>query len=389
MHTKLNPVTTAAAFLLLSLAGGCGAEVSEKKDAAAPAVLYGVPGDGESDVPLNKSVSATFDEEIDESTLTASTFTVTSGKPAVPVAGTLVYSGETSTAVFWPTSHFKGDQTYTVTVKTGGKRGSGVGLAEKRKRASGFTVSAKRTSTDEGTPTKNTWTFTTGTKVAPGLPVSLGTAGTFAVLAKSGISTVPASVITGNIGVSPVAASYLTGFSLIADSTNVYSTSPQVTGKVYAANYAVPTPSNMTTAIGDMETAYTDAGARAPDVTELGAGNIGGKTLVPGVYKWGTGVIIPEDLTLNGSSTSVWIFQIAQNLTMSSAKRIVLTGGASAKNIFWQVSGQVTLGTTAHFEGVILSKTAISMGTGATANSRLLAQTAVTLDKSTVAQPAR
>ena len=221
-----------------------------------------------------------------------------------------------------------------------------------------------------------------------GLAVSLGTAGNFVILAKSGISTVPNSAVTGNLGVSPAAATYITGFSLIADSTNVFSTSAQVTGKVYAADYAVPTPSNMTTAVSDMETAFTDAAGRAPNVTELGAGNIGGMTLAPGVYKWGTGLLFPTDVTLNGGSKAVWIFQIAQGLTMSSATKISLTGGALAKNVFWQVSGAVELGTTSHLEGIVLTKTAVALRTGASIKGRLLAQTAVTIDKSTVVQPA-
>jgi hypothetical protein len=175
---------------------------------------------------------------------------------------------------------------------------------------------------------------------------------------------------------------------LIADSTNVFSTSPQVTGKVYAANYASPTPSNLTAAIADMELAFTDAAGRAPDVTELGAGNIGGKTLAPGVYKWGTGLLIPTDVTLTGSATAVWIFQVAQDLTMSSATNISLTGGALPKNVFWQVSGKVDLGTTAHFEGVVLTRTSVTLRTGASINGRLLAQTAVNLDGSTLVEPA-
>ena len=198
----------------------------------------------------------------------------------------------------------------------------------------------------------------------------------------------PPAVVTGDLGVSPMAATYITGFSLIADATNVFSTSTQVTGKVYAADYAVPTPSNLTTAIGDMELAFTDAAGRAPDVTELGAGNIGGMTLAPGVYKWGTGLLIPTDVTLTGSATDVWIFQIAQNLTVSSAVTVLLTGGALAKNVFWQVAGSVDLGTTAHFEGIVLCQTTITLHTGASITGRLLAQTAVTLDASTVTQPA-
>ncbi len=208
------------------------------------------------------------------------------------------------------------------------------------------------------------------------------------ILAKSGISTVPISAVTGNIGVSPAAATLITGFSLIADSTNVFSISPQVTGKAYAADYAVPTPSNLTTAIGDMQLAYTDAAGRAPTVTELGAGNIGGKTLTPGVYKWGTGLLIPTSVILTGSATDVWVFQIAKNLTVSNATSVSLTGGAVAKNVFWQVAGLVDFGTTAHFEGVILTQTSINMRTGASVNGRLMAQTAVTIASSTVVGPA-
>ena len=221
-----------------------------------------------------------------------------------------------------------------------------------------------------------------------GVPVDLGTAKNYAILAESGISTVPPAAVTGNLGVSPAAATFITGFSLIADSTNVFSTSPQVTGKVYAADYTVPTPSALTTAVADMQLAYTNAAGRAAGVTELGAGNIGGMNLTPGVYKWGTGLLIPTDLALTGTATDVWIFQVAQNLTMSSGTKILLAGGAQPKNIFWQVAGLVDLGTTAHFEGVILTQTSITLRTGASINGRLLAQTAVNLDSSSVVAPA-
>jgi hypothetical protein len=221
-----------------------------------------------------------------------------------------------------------------------------------------------------------------------GVPVDLGTAKNYAILAESGISTVPTAAITGNLGVSPAAATFITGFSLIADSTNMFSTSPQVTGKVYAADYTAPTPSALTTAIADMQLAFTDAAGRAPGVTELGAGNIGGMNLAPGVYKWGTGLLIPTDVTLTGTATDVWIFQIAQNLTMSSGTKIVLAGGAQPKNIFWQVAGLVDLGTTAHTEGVVLTQTSVTLRTGASINGRLFAQTAVNLDGSSVVEPA-
>jgi hypothetical protein len=93
---------------------------------------------------------------------------------------------------------------------------------------------------------------------------------------------------------------------------------------------------------------------------------------------------MPSDVTISGGANDVWIFQIAGNLTMSSAVNITRIGGAQAKNIFWQVAGDATFGTTSHFEGVILSMTGITLQTGASINGRALAQTAVILDGNTV-----
>lgn len=219
-------------------------------------------------------------------------------------------------------------------------------------------------------------------------PVNLGTAGDYAILSKTGISTVPDSVITGNIGVSPIDSTAITGFSLTVDATNEFSRSTQVTGKAYAADYASPTPSNLTTSISNMETAYTDAAGRAVNYTELYTGDLSGQTLTAGVYKWGTGVLINADVYLHGGENDVFIFQIAKGITQASNTKIILTGGVQAKNIFWQSAQTVSIGTGAHFEGIVLGKTNISMGTKASINGRLLAQTAVTLIKSTVVAPA-
>ncbi len=92
---------------------------------------------------------------------------------------------------------------------------------------------------------------------------------------------------------------------------------------------------------------------------------------------------------LSGGPRDVWVFQVAGTLDQASATRVTLTGGALAKNVFWQVAGAVTIGTTAHFEGVVLAKTLIAVNTGASVNGRLLAQTAVTLQMNAVTQPAR
>ncbi|MBE3136604.1 MAG: DUF3494 domain-containing protein [Thermoplasmata archaeon] len=232
------------------------------------------------------------------------------------------------------------------------------------------------------------WNFTTLPPTAGPTIVNLRTAGDFVILSKSGISTTGTTSIVGDIGVSPIDSTAITGFALILDSSGEFATSSLVTGRVYAADYAPPTPTKMTTAVNDMETAYTDAAGRTlPDFTELGAGDIGGLTLVPGLYKWGTGVIIPTNVTLSGGANDVWIFQIAGTLDISSAKQVILSGGAQAKNIFWQVADVVTLGTTSVFKGNILSQTLIRLQTGATLDGRTLAQTAVTLDANTVTVP--
>ena len=218
-------------------------------------------------------------------------------------------------------------------------------------------------------------------------PVNLGKAATYVILTKTGISNVPASAIVGDMGVSPIASTAITGFSLVLNSTNTFSTSTQVTGKIYAANYASPTPANLTTAISNMVTAYNDAAGRtSPNFTELYTGNLSSKTLVPGLYKWSTSVFANSQVTLNGGPTDVFIFQIAGNLTLGSGTQVVLTGGALAKNVFWQVAGGagVELSTTSHMEGTLLAKTAIHLRTGASLNGKALAQTAVTLDHNQV-----
>ncbi len=212
--------------------------------------------------------------------------------------------------------------------------------------------------------------------------VPLGIAGNYVVLSKSGITNVYKSTITGDVGSSPI-----TGAAILVSCA-------EVTGNIYSVDAAGPAPcatidaSRLTTSISDMETAYTDAAGRInPDFLNLGAGDIGGKTLTPGLYKWTTSLLIPTDIKIAGGPDDVWIFQVAGTLDMSSAVNITLTGGAQSKNIFWQTAGAVTLGTTSHFEGIILGATGINMQTGASINGRMLAQTAVTLQMNTVTKP--
>jgi hypothetical protein len=348
----------------MCIASACsGSGGSGGGSGGAPRVTANTPLDGATSTPTNASASATFSQTMDEATLNATTVTLTQEPGSVPVAGTVVYAD--SRVDFWPSAHLEDNTLYTATITTGANNSAGIALGA-----------------------NHVWTFTTGDHGGPGNPVSLGTASGFVILAKAGISTVPTSVITGNLGVSPAAATSITGFDLSMDASNVFSTSTQVTGRIFAADYSPPSPDNLTTAVHDMELAFTDAAGRAPDVTELGAGNIGGMNLVPGVYKWSTGLLIPTDVTLTGSATDVWIFQIAQDLTMSTSAMVTLAGGALPKNVFWQVTGLVDIGASAHCEGVLLTATAITLGNGVSVNGRLLAQTAVTIDGGTIVQPA-
>jgi hypothetical protein len=218
--------------------------------------------------------------------------------------------------------------------------------------------------------------------IVPLTRVNLGLAGDFAILSKSGITDVYASAVTGDVGTSPI-----TGAAIHLKCT-------EVTGTIYSVNAAGPLPcvvtnaTRLSTAVSDMQTAYTDAAGRlVPKFLNLGAGNIGGLTLTPGLYKWTSGVTIPSNITISGGPNAIWIFQVAGTLNMSSAVKVTLAGGAQAKNIFWQVAGAVTLGTTSQFDGIILGKTGINLKTDATINGRLLAQTAVTLEMNTVTQP--
>jgi hypothetical protein len=326
-------------------------------DTTRPTVSYTNPADAATGVRINRNIVATFSETMDPLTITGTTFTLIQGTTPVPGAVTVLGS----VATFAPSSNLAAGTEYTARITNLAADLAGNKLAASK-----------------------VWTFTTGTAVAAGpQPVLLGTTSGFAILTKAGVTDVPTSIITGNVGASPI-----TGDA-------IHLTCAEVTGTIYSVDAAGPLPCRvtdaplLTTAVSDMELAYTDAAGRtepAP-VTELGAGNIGGLDLAPGLYKWSTGVNIPTDVTLTGGADDVWIFQIAEGLTLANATTIHLGDSAQAKNVFWQAFGVVAIGTTAHFEGTILAKTEITVGTGAVVNGRLLAQTAVTLDSNTVTAP--
>jgi hypothetical protein len=256
-------VPLAAFFAFALISAGCAG--TSDNDAGGPAdsapkVIVIIPADRTMNVNVYGEASAVFSESMDSATITAANCTLETDSVAVTV--TVTYDDAARTVVLKPVSNLLAGRTYTATIKTGARDSLGKAMAEDR-----------------------VWSFTTAVASMSPSPVLLGTAGDFAILAKTAISTVPSSVIIGDIGVSPVAETYLTGFS--QTKFTGYSTSPQVTGKLYAADMTPPTPLKMTTAVSDMETAYTDAAGRpTPDFTNLFAGNIGGLTLVPGLYTW-------------------------------------------------------------------------------------------------------
>jgi hypothetical protein len=343
------------------LATACGSDSPTGAVTGAPTVLSTSPASGAAGIQRNPPVTATFSEAMAPTTLNATTFTLRSGATAVPA--TVSYAG--ATATLRAVAALTPNTSYTATISTGARDAAGTALAAAK-----------------------TWSFTTvASSVTGPAAVNLGTAGGYVVLAKSGVSTTGSTSIVGHLGLSPAAATFITGFALSSPATT-FTTSSLVTGQVRAADYDAPTPANLGTAVLDMQAAYTDAAGRTlPDFTELGAGNIDGLTLVPGLYKWGTGVSFPTGITLTGGANDVWIFQVAQNLTVGNGAIVTLSGGAQARNVFWQVAGQATLGTTASFKGIILSQTAIAFNTGSTITGRALAQSAVTLDATTVTQP--
>ena len=332
---------------------------AELADLILPTVVALSPIDNATGIARNKAVTINFSEAMKVSTINASTFTLSEGTDEV--TGVVSYSE--TTATFAPAAMLKGGTVYTARISNGAQDLAGNAIA-----------------------VGSEWEFTTSATASGLAAVDLGSAGNYVILAKTAVNNIPTSAITGDVALSPAATSFITGFAL-TDATG-YATSPQVTGNVYAADMASPTSTNLTTSVENMITAYNDAAGRpSPDFVELATGNIGGLTLASGLYKWTSTVTMPTDVVISGTSNDVWIFQISGDLDMSAGVNITLAGGAQAKNIFWQVAGAVTIGTTAHFEGVILSMTGITLQTGATMNGRALAQTAVILDGNTLTQP--
>lgn len=358
---RLRNLFTTFAIATVILISSCSDDENDNNndESFSPTVVTTNPANNNTNVALNKLVAGTFSEAMNPLTINTSTFFVKKG--GVMVEGNVSYSG--TIATFTPSVMWTESTEYTATITTGAKNIAGIAINSNK-----------------------VWSFTTGSTTESLSVVYLGVASNYVILAKTAINNNPTSAITGDLGLSPAATSYITGLDLV-DATG-YATSSQVTGQLFAADMATPTPVNLTTAVENMITAYNDAAGRPfPDFAELGTGNIGGQTLTSGLYKWTSTVSIPTDITISGTENEVWIFQISGDLTISTSVNVILEGGAKAENIFWQVAGEASFGATSHFEGIILSMTGITFQTGATLNGRALAQTAVILDGNTVVEP--
>ena len=220
--------------------------------------------------------------------------------------------------------------------------------------------------------------------------VNLQTAAPFAVLSGTGVTDVPTSVITGNVGVSPATGASITGLTCAEVSGTIYDNNGGYSGGGGGSTACLVTnPNLITSAKNDLTTAYTDAAGRTPTTTYSPIYDLGGSTLTSGVYNDPSSFAITGTLTLDaqGNANAVFIFQAGSTLTTASSSKVVLTNGAQACNVYWQVGSSATLGTSTTLIGNVLALTSITDNGSSTVNGRLLARNgAVTLNKTNIAK---
>jgi len=308
----------------------------------------------------------------------ALTFTLKQTGSGANEPGTVTMNTANTVATFTPTAAaLLPNTSYTATVTTAAQSAGGTAMAN-----------------------PIVWSFTTaGTLTIGQAPINLLSAGNFVILAKDAITNVPASAITGNIGLSPTTGSAI-DVTCAEMSGTIFTVDAAYVGNGNVTGVAPGPGANKNVvdqAILDMGTARAEAAGRSiPDTINLGAGEIGGLNIAPGLHKWSTAVTITTNVTLTGSATDVWVFQIAGDLDVAaggsvpSGIKVLLAGGAKASNIFWQVGGLTgaTLGTFSTFNGIILSAKQVRVRTGAVVNGRLYADSQVTLQQNPVTQPA-
>jgi hypothetical protein len=348
-------------FSILALSVVCMTSCSDDNESneTKPTVSSAAVINNGVNIPRNKDITVTFTEDMNPETINSNTFTLSKGD--TPVDGVVSYSERT--AKFNPSQELEPKEKYVLRLTTDIQDRQGNTLAEEK-----------------------VLTFTTaGTKEAI-TPVLLRDAGDFAILAKSTIINNPNSAVTGDVGIYPAAKTYIAGFYLI--DREAYSSSTQVTGKIYSSDMATNTAINLMSAVNSMSLAYDDAETRtSPDFFNLDEGTVGSKILTQGVYKWTSSLKLVNAITLSGGRDDVWIFQIDGDLLVKQDVTIILANGAQAKNVFWQVKGEAVAESNAHIEGNILSRQGILLGDGATLNGRALSQTGIILSGNKIVKP--
>jgi hypothetical protein len=405
--TVIYTVTVTVAASTSVLPGAAGATGA---NATNPTVISANPSNLDTNVPTSirgaihtnlvaaKSVTATFSGAMDPATINSSpagtllTFTLKTTSGNINVPGTVAMNAANTIATFTPTAATLDPNTsYTATI----------------------TTAAKNTGSVTAMPKAVVWSFTTRATSAANqanpfvgqAPIDLLTAGNFVILAQTAITDVSASVITGDIGLSATAGSSIfVSCAEMSGTSKIYAVDAAYAVTGFAA-CAMPGPGANKTlvdnAVADKGTAYTEAAGRtSPDATNLGAAEIGGQTFYPGLYKYTGASTINTDVTLDaqGDTNAVWIFQISGDLTVAAGgtvplgKKVILTNGAKASNVFWQVAASnfgATINAYATFNGVVMSSAQVIANTGAVVNGRMFAATQVTLQQNPVTQPAQ
>jgi len=366
MNTTRLIITSCATVALAVGVFGCAS--NQRGDAALvdrtpPRVISANPDDDAENAPVNQEITAVFSKRMNAGTVNADTFTLTKGI-FDRVDGTVTYEG--TEAKFVPKRRLSPNTKFYATITENVRDLAGNHMFK-----------------------DVSWTFRTGNEAATAQrSVGLGDAGDFAVLAEEGVATTGETVVHGNIGLSPGTGSEFTGFSNVMDSTNRFATSSHVTGRMYAAEYAPPTPVNVVKAMQDMQSAYTLASRREmPHTKNLGDGSIDKMTLPPGLYRWDSDLAIENSVTLEGDSNDVWVFQIEGDLNVSSGAILTLIGGAHCDNIIWQVGGETTLDTDSEFTGLLLGRQSITLNSGSVLVGRAFSQESVSLNGTTVNCP--
>lgn len=342
---------------------GQGGGNGDSLDTTRPAITSTSTAGHAEGVAIDRTVTATFSEPMNAATINSSTFSLTEGA-STRVPGTVTCTD--TVATFTPWANLTTGAVFTARI------------AKQVTDLAGNMMAAEAV-----------WTFETGEAAAKGpARVTLGNAGGFVILAKSNVSTTGITSVVGDIGLSPSDGSLFTGFSNTMDTSGRFSTSSSVTGKMYAADYSTPAPQDVALAISDMQAACSDAAGRnQPDSSNIDGGSIDRTTLSPGLHKWAGDLSIANGITFSGGPNDIWIIQVGKNLALGNGGVVSLRGGAQAMNIFWQVDGNVELGTTSDFSGIILCKKQIVIRKGAVMTGRALAQTTVTLDAASITAP--